>query len=90
MYGIENYGLNIHNIEIHVVDFVRSWGSVSEWSNFGYEDENGHLMKEVAGTGNVTLELFRMKLVDSAVKSFKNINSDENVKEIINLLKDKG
>ena len=65
-YGIENCGLNIHNTGIHVADFVRSWGSVSEWSNFGYEDENGHLIKGVAGIGNVTLELFSMKLVHSA------------------------
>ena len=30
-----------------------------------------------------------MKLVDSAVKTFKTINSDEKVKEVINLPKDK-
>ena len=38
----------------------------------------------------MTLELFNMKLVGSTVKSFKNIDSDETVKEVINLLKDKG
>ena len=49
---------DIHNIGIHVVDFVRFWGSVSEWSIFAYEDEDGHLIKGVTATGNVTLELF--------------------------------
>ena len=36
MHGIENCGLNIRNIGIYVLDFVRTWGLVSEWSNFGY------------------------------------------------------
>ena len=35
----------------------------------------------------MTLELFHMKLVDSAVNSFKSVTSDEKVNEVINLLK---
>ena len=91
LYGDKNCGLNVHNIGTHVVDFFRTWGSVTEWSNFGYEDENGHLVKSVSGTGDVSRQLFRMKLANNAVKAVDlETFSDEKHKILLKSLQDKG
>ena len=74
LYGEENCGLNIHNIGDHLVDYVVPWGSLTEWSNFGYEDVNGCLKKSVKGSGDITIELMQVKHLTSKLKK---MNVDE-------------
>ena len=58
LYGDQYEGLNIHNICKHATDFVKMWGGFQHWSNFGFESENGNLVKYVHGTGDVKKQLF--------------------------------
>ena len=44
------------------------WGSLTEWSNFGYEDVNGYLKKSVKGSGDITVELMQVKHLTSKLK----------------------
>ena len=50
------------------------WGSLTEWSNFGYEDVNGCLKKSVKGSGDITIELMQVKHLTSKLKK---MNVDE-------------
>ena len=63
-------GLNVHNAGKHIPYFVSLWGGLHEWSNFGYENQNGELLKMVSGTGDVKAQFFRSKRLD---KTFSHI-----------------
>ena len=46
------------------------WGSLTEWSNFGYEDVNGYLKKSVKGSGDITVELMQVKHMTFKLKKW--------------------
>lgn len=60
-YGDGACGLNVHNIGAHLVDFVQGWGPIWAWSCFGFEDANASILNAVHGSGDVTLQILRMK-----------------------------
>lgn len=60
-------GLNVHNAGKHLSYFVSLYGGLHEWSNFGYENQNGELLKMVSGTGDVKCQFFRTKRLKSYV-----------------------
>ena len=68
LYGQSNCGLNIHNIGFHLTDYVRCWGPLYCWSAFGFEDINGQLLNSAHGTGDVTLQLLRMKEIHNTLQ----------------------
>ena len=57
LYGLNNCGLNIHNIGAHLVDYVEMHGPLWAWSCFPFEDMNGLLVKSAHGTGDVCRQL---------------------------------
>lgn len=57
LYGTNNCGLNIHNIGLHLVDYVKLHGPLWAWSCFPFEDMNGLLVKSAHGTGDVCRQL---------------------------------
>ena len=69
LYGNAFCGINIHNIGDHLVDYVRQWGPLFCWSAFGFEDVNGHMLKMAHGTGDVTMQLMRMKEIHCTVNT---------------------
>lgn len=57
--GEGSCGLNVHNVGVHLVTFVRKWGPVWgwSWSCFPSEDMNADILKTVHGT-DVTVSFF--------------------------------
>jgi len=61
LYGQGVSGLNVHNVGIHLVEFVRLWGALWCWSCFPFEDANAAILKAVHGTGDVTKQYINFK-----------------------------
>ncbi|XP_046565271.1 uncharacterized protein LOC124273980 [Haliotis rubra] len=61
LYGEGSCGLNVHNIGVHLVTFVRKWGPLWCWSCFPFEDMNADILKAVHGTGDVTSQYLHLK-----------------------------
>ena len=53
LYGLENCGLNIHNIGNHFAHYVKLHGPLWGLSCFAFEDMNGTLLKLAPGTDNL-------------------------------------
>lgn len=51
--GDGSCGLNVYNVGVYFVDFVRGWGLMWVWLCFGFEDMNGIIFEFVYGIGNV-------------------------------------
>ncbi|WAQ98464.1 LOW QUALITY PROTEIN: hypothetical protein MAR_022837, partial [Mya arenaria] len=61
LYGPGSCGLNIHNVGIHVAQFVSYWGPIWCWSCFPFEDCNAAVLQTVHGTGSVTRQYLHIK-----------------------------
>lgn len=61
LYNKGSCGLNVHNVGVHLVQFVRLWGPLWAWSCFVFEDANADLLQNVHGTGDVSKQCIRNK-----------------------------
>ncbi len=60
LYGEGSCGLNVHNIGVHLAEFVGRFGPLWCHSTFPFEDLNSSIL-HVHGTGDVTKQAFRLK-----------------------------
>ncbi len=60
LYGKGTCGLNVHNIGVHLAEFVANFGPLWCHSTFPFEDLNSSIL-HVHGTGDVIDQVFRLK-----------------------------
>ena len=68
LYSEGSCGLNVHNVCLHLVWYVRQWGPLWAWSCFPFEDNNAVLLQSVHGTGNVTKQLMNFNQAYSSLQ----------------------
>lgn len=61
LYGDGSCGLNVHNVAVHLPEYVQMWGPIWCWSCFPFEDANAMLLQSVHGTGNVLKQIFKYR-----------------------------
>jgi hypothetical protein len=77
LYPEGNCGLNVHNIGFHYVDYVRLLGPLWAWSCFPFEDCNSMITKSVHGTGNITLQIMKLKEAQTILRNRVQLNTKE-------------
>lgn len=68
LYGRGSCGLNVHNACVHLVAYVRLWGTIWSWSCFPFEDANAMLLQSVHGTGTVLKQVMRYNQAQACVR----------------------
>lgn len=81
LFGRDNMNSIVHQM-LHLVDCVRQYGSLYNYSCFSFEDENGILIKHIRGVKNIPHQIFTRlnnRTFYENVDTFTNIN--QRVKE---------
>lgn len=69
LYPAGSCGLNVHNIGMHMVEYVRVLGPLWSWSCFPFEDCNSMITKTVHGTGDVTKQVMKIKEAQALLRN---------------------
>lgn len=68
LYSKGSCGLNVHNVCLHLVWYVRQWGPLMARSCFPFEDNNAVLLQSLHRTRNVTKQLMNFNQAYSSLQ----------------------